>query len=135
MGLGSHPRTFATDKEGLPVKGFFFGQSSFCEMTIVSEMSVVNVSGYVQTDDDLKLLSPLGCGLQTGAGAIMKLQDLNEDDSIAIFGLGAVGLASVAVCSRTKRALAFLYKLTSSKGFENSKNQNCYRHRQSAKPA
>ncbi|KAL2683150.1 hypothetical protein Neosp_007617 [[Neocosmospora] mangrovei] len=96
MGLGSHPRTFATDKDGLPVKGFFFGQSSFCEIATVSETSVGNVSDDVQTDDDLKLLSPLGCGLQTGAGAIMKLQDLNEDDSVAIFGLGAVGLAAVA---------------------------------------
>ncbi|EEU36571.1 uncharacterized protein NECHADRAFT_42374 [Fusarium vanettenii 77-13-4] len=109
MGLGSHPRTFATDKEGLPVKGFFFGQSSFCEITTVSETSVVNVSDHVQTDDDLKLLSPLGCGLQTGAGAIMKLQDLNEDDSVAIVGLGAAskirGIKTVIAIDRVQSRL------------------------------
>ncbi|KAF4964458.1 hypothetical protein FSARC_7644 [Fusarium sarcochroum] len=96
MGLGDHPRNFANDQENTPVKGFFFGQSSFSEITIVSEMSVINVSDLIETEDELKLLSPLGCGLQTGAGAIMKLQHLTEEDSVAIFGLGAVGLAAVA---------------------------------------
>lgn len=98
MGLGDCPREFATGTDGASVKGFFFGQSSFSEVTIVSETSVVNMSEHVNTDEELKLLSPLGCGMQTGAGAIMQLQSLDEDDSIAIFGLGAVGFSAVAVC-------------------------------------
>lgn len=105
MGLGDHPRDFATDDKGVPVKGFFFGQSSFSEIAIVSESSVVNVTGCIEKDEELKLLSPLGCGLQTGAGAVMNLQNLTEDDSIVIFGLGAVGLAAITVCSKPKHLL------------------------------
>ncbi|ETS85872.1 hypothetical protein PFICI_03897 [Pestalotiopsis fici W106-1] len=96
MGFGDYPREFATGTDGASVKGFFFGQSSFSEVTIVSETSVINMSGYVDTDEELKLLAPLGCGMQTGAGAVMQLQSLDEDDSIAIFGLGAVGFSAVA---------------------------------------
>ncbi|KAF7532757.1 hypothetical protein G7054_g7702 [Neopestalotiopsis clavispora] len=108
MGLGEYPREFAIDGSGASVKGFFFGQSSFSEVTIVSEASIVNMSGYIETNEELKLLSPLGCGMQTGAGAIMQLQGLADNDSIAIFGLGAVGFAAVAAakCRGMKTIIA-----------------------------
>ena len=97
MGLDGYPRDVATDEEVAPVKGSFFGQSSFSEVTIISERSIVNVSGHFHADEELKLLLPLGCGLRTGAGAIIKLRDLSTDNSVANFGPGAIRLAAVVV--------------------------------------
>lgn len=124
LGLGNQPRTFASDKDGAPVKGFFFGQSSFSEVAIVSETSIVNVSSLIQTDDELKSLSPLGCGLQTGAGAIMNLRDLNNDDSLAVFGLGAVGLAAITVRLMSNPS-AHITELES-KGCQGARSRNYY---------
>lgn len=77
------------------VSGRFFGQSSFASTTIVKENSVVNVKGLVESDDELKLLSPLGCGLMTGAGAIINGAQARPQDTVLITGLGGVGLGAV----------------------------------------
>lgn len=44
---------------------------------------------------DLVLMSPLGCGLQTGAGAIFNVLKPTKDSSLVIFGAGAVGTAAL----------------------------------------
>lgn len=49
-----------------PIGGSFFGQSSFSKLTSVHETSLVNVSNLVSNNDDLKLMAPLGCGIQVG---------------------------------------------------------------------
>ncbi|KAL2820251.1 hypothetical protein BDW59DRAFT_164735 [Aspergillus cavernicola] len=51
----------------------FFGQSSFAEYSTVAESSVVNVSQMLQSDDELSLFAPLGCGFQTGMGAVVNV--------------------------------------------------------------
>ncbi len=73
------------------VRGHFFGQSSFATFSLATERNVVKVP----TDLPLETLSPLGCGLQTGAGTVMNSLKVSEGASIAIFGTGAVGLAAV----------------------------------------
>ena len=78
-------------------RGSFFGQSSFASHSVVKEASVVNVSGIVKNEDELKLFSPLGCGIQTGMGTIEKLAGATDKDSVVILGLGSVGLASLLV--------------------------------------
>lgn len=77
--------------DGLPIGGQFFGQSSFAQYANVAERSVVKVD----LDMDLTLVAPLGCGMQTGAGAV--LNDLRPEPgaAIAVFGTGAVGCAAV----------------------------------------
>ncbi|EHA25415.1 hypothetical protein CBS63078_7928 [Aspergillus niger] len=75
--------------------GQFFGQSSFASWTIVQEESVVNVSGLVEGRGDLHLLAPLGCGVQTGAGAVIKAAKAQPEDTVAVLGLGGVGLSAV----------------------------------------
>ncbi|KAI3007370.1 NAD(P)-binding protein [Aspergillus phoenicis ATCC 13157] len=75
--------------------GQFFGQSSFASWTIVQEESVVNVSGLVKGREDLQLLAPLGCGVQTGAGAVIKAAKAQPEDTVAVLGLGGVGLSAV----------------------------------------
>ncbi|KAH8892401.1 zinc-binding dehydrogenase [Thozetella sp. PMI_491] len=84
-----------TGSDGTSIGGRFFGQSSFAKHTIVSSKSVVNVKGLDLSREDLKLLAPLGCGLQTGSGTVVNVAKAGEDDSVAIVGMGGVGLAAV----------------------------------------
>lgn len=89
------------DKDGTEIAGSFFGQSSFSSHTVVKESSVVNVSELVRSDDELKLFAPLGCGFQTGVGTVTELTAANKTDTIAILGLGGVGLTAIMVSSGT----------------------------------
>ncbi|PWY75757.1 alcohol dehydrogenase [Aspergillus eucalypticola CBS 122712] len=75
--------------------GQFFGQSSFASWTLVQEESVVNVSGLVEGREGLQLLAPLGCGVQTGAGAVINAASAQPGDTVAVLGLGGVGLSAV----------------------------------------
>lgn len=91
-----------TIKKGeLRVHGNFFGQSSFATYAIANERNVIKV----RDDAPIELLGPLGCGIQTGAGAIINRLRPKTGSSIAVFGLGAVGLSAVMAaklsgCSR-----------------------------------
>ncbi|MGA3294793.1 MAG: NAD(P)-dependent alcohol dehydrogenase [Candidatus Acidiferrales bacterium] len=78
---------------GAVIHGHFFGQSSFATYALATERNVVKVPN----DLPLELLAPLGCGLQTGAGAVLNSLRVPANSSIAIFGTGAVGLAAVMV--------------------------------------
>ncbi len=73
------------------VRGHFFGQSSFATHSLATERNLVKVA----KDLPLEVLSPLGCGLQTGAGTVMNSLKVSDGASIAVFGTGAVGLAAV----------------------------------------
>lgn len=69
----------------------FFGQSSF------SEYSVAHYSGVVKVPKDvpLEILAPLGCGIQTGSGAVINKLQPEPGSSIAVFGCGAVGMSAI----------------------------------------
>jgi len=79
------------DSQGAELNAHFFGQSSFSHHAIVPERGAVKVSDRAP----LELLGPLGCGLQTGAGAVLTALAPPAGASIAVFGAGAVGLAAV----------------------------------------
>ncbi|MQB07934.1 NAD(P)-dependent alcohol dehydrogenase [Agrobacterium tumefaciens] len=79
------------DSEGNQINGCFFEQSSFATYAIATERNAVKVP----KDLPLELIGPLGCGLQTGAGAVLNCLRPRPGTSIAIFGAGAVGLAAV----------------------------------------
>jgi aryl-alcohol dehydrogenase len=81
---------FTTDN-GTPVSSHFFGQSSFASVSNVAERSVVKIS----KDAPLELMGPLGCGIQTGAGAVLNVLRPEAGSSIAIFGSGAVGMSGL----------------------------------------
>jgi len=72
-------------------RGHFFGQSSFATHTLATERNLVKVPMNLP----LEILSPLGCGLQTGAGTVINALAVPAGASIAILGTGAVGLAAV----------------------------------------
>jgi aryl-alcohol dehydrogenase len=73
------------------VRGHFFGQSSFATLSLATERNIVRIS----PDLPLDILSPLGCGIQTGAGAVMNTLAVPAGAGIAVFGTGSVGLAAV----------------------------------------
>lgn len=79
------------DNGGDPVGSHFFGQSSFASHSVVAERSVVKVD----SSHDLARLGPLGCGIQTGAGAILNTLDVQPGSSVVITGAGALGLSAV----------------------------------------
>ena len=89
---GSRPDgTTALSREGERLYGNFFGQSSFATYCIATERNVIPVP------DDLPLetLAPLGCGVQTGAGAILNVLKPGPGSSIAVAGTGPVGLSAI----------------------------------------
>ena len=76
--------------DGMPIASSFFSQSSFASYAIAHEHNAVKVS----SDLPVEMLGPLGCGLLTGAGAVINALKVQKGNSIAIFGAGAVGLAA-----------------------------------------
>ncbi|KAL1864809.1 hypothetical protein Plec18167_009641 [Paecilomyces lecythidis] len=77
---------------GERVRGNFFGQSSFSKLAVVDSRSVVKYPGPVE---DLSFLAPLGCGYMTGAATVLNVLKPKPRSSVAIFGLGAVGLCAL----------------------------------------
>lgn len=84
---GSSPASQA----GLPLTGHFFGQSAFASHAIAAAHNLVSLG------DDLPgpLMTSLGCGVQTGAGAVVNVLRAEPDDTIGVFGCGTVGLAAI----------------------------------------
>src|SRR3546814_7877573 len=73
------------DATGAEVISHFFGQSSFSSAVVADEKSLVKVDAAY----DLSVLAPLGCGIQTGAGAVFNFFKIKPGESIAIIGAGA----------------------------------------------
>ena len=84
---GSSPLSQA----GQRINAAFFNQSSFATQAIVDVRNAVKVP----QDVPLDILGPLGCGVQTGAGAAINSLRLGPGDSLAIFGAGGVGLSAL----------------------------------------
>jgi aryl-alcohol dehydrogenase len=76
---------------GSPVSGSFFGQSSFATHALANESNVVKVLDGVPLD----IAGPLGCGVQTGAGAVMNAMACASGSSLVVLGGGSVGLSAV----------------------------------------
>jgi aryl-alcohol dehydrogenase len=81
----------ALTRDGEAVSGNFFGQSSFATHALAYERNVVRVPDGVP----LEIMGPLGCGVQTGAGAVMRSLACEAGSSILILGGGSVGLSAV----------------------------------------
>ena len=72
-------------------RGHFFGQSSFATYALATERNAAKVPD----DMPLEMLGPLGCGLGTGAGTVLNALKVGAGASLAVFGTGPVGMASV----------------------------------------
>lgn len=82
--------TTKLSQNGKPV-AMFFGQSAFATHAVVNHKSAVKVD----KDVDLTIVAPLGCGVQTGAGAVINIFKPRVSSSIAVFGCGAVGMSAI----------------------------------------
>ncbi len=78
-------------RSGEPVYSCFFQQSSFASFAVAPAKDVVKI----RRDAPIDLLGPLGCGLQTGAGAVLNVMQPQAGQGIAIYGVGGVGLAGL----------------------------------------
>lgn len=83
--------TATKDEEGKKVHDHFFAQSSFGTYALANDRNVVKVPKEAR----LEILGPLGCGIQTGAGAVINALRVSAGSSFVVFGAGAVGLAAV----------------------------------------
>jgi aryl-alcohol dehydrogenase len=89
---GARPDGSSTLSRGGTAYGsYFFGQSTFGTHAIARERNVVVVPEGV----DLALAGPLGCGVQTGAGAVMRSMGCRPGSSLLVTGGGSVGLSGV----------------------------------------
>jgi Zn-dependent alcohol dehydrogenase len=77
--------------DGERINGCFLNQSSFATHAIAEESNAVKV----RDDVPLDMLGPLGCGIQTGAGAAINSLKVGPGDSLVVFGGGAVGLSAM----------------------------------------
>jgi aryl-alcohol dehydrogenase len=89
--------TTALSREGEPVHSHFFGQSCFATHCMATERNVVKL------DEDIafELIAPFGCGVQTGAGAILNALRPPAGAAVAVFGTGTVGLAAIMAATIT----------------------------------
>jgi len=98
---GARPDGTTTLRKGDQViHGSFFSQSSFANFALASERNIVKV----RKDVPLEILGPMGCGIRTGAGAVMNTLRPSPGASIAIFGVGPVGMSALlasVVCGCT----------------------------------
>ena len=69
----------------------FMAQSSFAEYAIVDESAAVKV----REDAPLDVVCLLGCGVSTGIGAVINTARVKAGSSVAVFGCGGVGLATI----------------------------------------
>lgn len=90
-------------KNGNPIF-HYMGTSTFSEYTVLPEISLAKINQAA----DLKEVCLLGCGVTTGMGAVMNTAKVKEGDTVAIFGLGGIGLSVVigSAMAKASRILA-----------------------------
>lgn len=82
----------------------YMGCSTFSEYTVLPEVSLAKVSSEAPLDK----ICLLGCGVTTGIGAVMNTAKVEPGATVAVFGLGAIGLAVIqgAVMAKASRIIA-----------------------------
>merc|ERR1711988_1938069 len=101
----------------------FMGCSSFAEYTVLAEISCAKIECSVE---DLKRVCLLGCGVSTGWGAVWNTTKVQETRfaTVAVFGLGAVGLAVVQAAKLAGASRIFGVDVNPKK-FELAKSLGC----------
>jgi len=89
--------------QGQPIY-HYMGTSTFSEYTVVPEISLAKIP----KDAPLDKVCLLGCGVTTGIGAVLNTAKVEEGASVAIFGLGGIGLAAIigAKMAKASRIIA-----------------------------
>ena len=90
-------------KDGKPIY-HYMGCSTFSEYTVLPEISLAKIN----KEAPLEEVCLLGCGVTTGMGAVMNTAKVEEGATVAIFGLGGIGLSAIigATMARAGRIIA-----------------------------
>lgn len=90
-------------QDGKPIF-HYMGTSTFSEYSVIAEISLVKVNDKAPLDK----VCLLGCGVTTGIGAVLNTAKVEEGATIAVFGLGGIGLSVIqgAVMAKAKRIIA-----------------------------
>ncbi|MFG1489277.1 S-(hydroxymethyl)glutathione dehydrogenase/class III alcohol dehydrogenase [Oceanospirillum sp. HFRX-1_2] len=84
-------------KDGQPIY-HYMGCSTFSEYTVLPEISLAKVN----KEAPLEEICLLGCGVTTGMGAVMNTAKVEEGATVAIFGLGGIGLSAIIGATMAK---------------------------------
>ena len=76
----------------------YMGCSTFSEYTVVAEVSLAQINPNANHEQ----VCLLGCGVTTGIGAVHNTAKVQEGDSVAVFGLGGIGLAVIQGAKQAK---------------------------------
>jgi len=82
----------------------YMGCSTFSEYTVLPEVSLAKIP----KEAPLEKVCLLGCGVTTGIGAVLNTAKVEEGATVAIFGLGGIGLAAIigAAMAKASRIIA-----------------------------
>ena len=82
----------------------YMGCSTFSEYTVVPEIALAKINKAAPLDK----VCLLGCGVTTGIGAVINTAKVEPGSTVAVFGLGGIGLSCIqgAVMARAKRIIA-----------------------------
>ncbi|PYY71450.1 S-(hydroxymethyl)glutathione dehydrogenase/class III alcohol dehydrogenase, partial [Pseudomonas jessenii] len=83
--------------EGQPIF-HYMGTSTFSEYTVLPEIALARIP----RDAPLEQVCLLGCGVTTGIGAVLNTAQVEEGASVAVFGLGGIGLAAIIGATMAK---------------------------------
>ena len=84
-------KTFSGIDDGKRIMSHFFGQSSFAKDIVVMETGLVKVDRSATFEN----IAPLGCGIMTGAGAMLNVLKPDRGMNVCVVGVGAVGLSAI----------------------------------------
>lgn len=81
----------------------YMGTSTFSEYTVLPEISVAKISKEAPLDK----VCLLGCGITTGIGAVLNTAKVEPGSTVAVFGLGGIGLSVIqgAVMAKASRII------------------------------
>lgn len=97
-------------KEGKPIY-HYMGCSTFSEYTVLPEISLAKVNNKAPLDE----VCLLGCGVTTGMGAVANTAKVEAGATVAIFGLGGIGLATIIGASMAKASQIIAIDINESK--------------------
>lgn len=97
-------------KDGQPIF-HYMGCSTFSEYTVLPEISLAKVN----PDAPLEEVCLLGCGVTTGMGAVKNTAKVEAGSTVAIFGMGGIGLSAVIGAAMAKAARIIVIDINESK--------------------
>ncbi|MDG4560644.1 MAG: S-(hydroxymethyl)glutathione dehydrogenase/class III alcohol dehydrogenase [Candidatus Competibacter sp.] len=99
--MPDHTRRFS--HKGTPLF-HYMGCSTFAEYTVVPEIALAKINPAAPLDK----VCLLGCGVTTGIGAVLNTAKVEPGSTVAVFGLGGIGLSVIqgAVMAKAGRIIA-----------------------------